>query len=394
MSTLRRHDTSPVQLSPVLAALEQYPFTQLDAWRAEARERGLDVIDFGVGDPREPTPSFIRDALVAGVGEVSSYPRAVGLPAYREAVAGWIARRFGVDVDPATEVVPTLGSKEAIFSFAQVATGGRRLVAVPEPGYPVYERGALFAGAEVVAVPLREETGWLPDLDAFDRWDELALFWTCYPSNPTGATATLSFYEELAARAREHGFLVCSDEAYSELWFGELPVSALQLADRTNVVVFNTLSKRSSMTGYRCGFVCAAPDVCDALRAFRPTTGTAPQEFVQRAGIAAYADERHVDEVRVVYRRKRETLLPALETAGLRLAGGDATFFLWLAVDGPSEEAARRLLGHGLLLAPGSFFGPAGEGYLRLALVPSQADCERAAAIFEEAGARSGEAPV
>src|SRR5581483_3714610 len=148
-------DTSPVQLSPVLAELEQYPFTRLDAWRAEARARGIDVIDFGVGDPREPTPSFIRDALVAGIDEVSSYPRAVGLPAYREAVAAWVGRRFGVDVDPAREVVPTLGSKEAIFSFAQVAVGGRRLVAVPEPGYPVYERGARFAGAEVVGVPLR-----------------------------------------------------------------------------------------------------------------------------------------------------------------------------------------------------------------------------------------------
>ena len=139
------------------------------------------MIDFGVGDPREPTPAFIRDALVAGIGELSSYPRAAGLPELRAAIAAWIGRRYGVEVDPDREVVPTLGSKEAIFSFAQVAVGERRLVAVPEPAYPVYERGALFAGAEVVAVPLREETGWLPDLDAFDRWDELALFWMCFP---------------------------------------------------------------------------------------------------------------------------------------------------------------------------------------------------------------------
>jgi succinyldiaminopimelate transaminase len=374
-----------VQLSPVLAALEQYPFTRLDAWRAEARARGIEVIDFGVGDPREPTPRFIREALVAGVEEASSYPRAVGLPEYRDAVAAWIARRFGVEVDPATEIVPTLGSKEAIFSFAQVVVGERRLVAVPEPGYPVYERGALFAGAQVVALPLREERGWLPDLDGFDRWDEVALLWTCYPANPTGATAPLSFYDELAARAAEHGFLLCSDEAYSELWFGERPVSALEVADRTHVVVFNTLSKRSSMTGYRCGWVCASRQVADALRAFRPTLGTAPQQFVQRAGIAAFADEAHVDAVREVYRRKRETLLPALEAAGLRLAGGDATFFLWLSVDGESEVFARRLLEHGILVAPGSFFGPAGEGYVRLALVPSLADCERAAAVIGDA---------
>jgi acetylornithine aminotransferase len=137
------------------------------------------VIDFGLGDPREPTPAFIRNALADGVAEISSYPRAVGLPEYRAAVAAWLELRFGVAVDPVVEIVPTLGSKEAIFSFAQVAVGERRLVAVPEPGYPVYERGALFAGAEVVALPLREEKGWLPDLESFRRWDELALFWTC-----------------------------------------------------------------------------------------------------------------------------------------------------------------------------------------------------------------------
>jgi acetylornithine aminotransferase len=240
-----------MQLSPVLAGLAQYPFARLDDWKAAASARGVELIDFGMGDPREPTPAFIREALRASVEEVSSYPRATGLPELRTAIAGWIERRFGATVDPATELVPTLGSKEAIFSFAQVALGDRKVVAIPEPAYPVYERGTLFAGGSVATVPLSERNGWLPDLEAFDAWDEIALFWTCYPNNPTGAVAPLSFYDELAARAREHGFLLCSDEAYSELWFDEPPVSALELPDRTNVVVFNTLSKRSSMTG--CG---------------------------------------------------------------------------------------------------------------------------------------------
>jgi len=373
-----------VQLSPVLAGLAQYPFARLDDWKAEAAGRGLDLIDFGMGDPREITPPFIREALLASVDEVSSYPRATGLPELRTAIAGWIDRRFGVDVDPDRELIPTLGSKEAIFSFAQIALGEKRLVAIPEPAYPVYERGALFAGGQVATVPLRESDGWLPDLDRFDAWDEIAIFWVCYPNNPTGAVAPLSFYEELAARAREHGFLVCSDEAYSELWFEEPPVSALQVADRTNVVVFNTLSKRSSMTGYRSGFICAPDDIVSALKSFRPTVGTAPQEFVQRASIAAWSDDEHVSDVRNLYRRKRETVLPALEAAGLRLAGSEATFYLWLAVDGPSEPFARRLLEHGIVVAPGSFFGPAGEGYIRLALVPTHAECERAAAIFRE----------
>src|SRR5919202_1137936 len=345
-----------MQLSPVLADLAQYPFTRLDEWKADARRRGIELIDFGMGDPREVTPPFIREALVAGIDEVSSYPRAVGLPELRDAIAGWIGTRFRVAVDP-WEIVPTLGSKEAIYSFAQVALGDRRVVAIPGPAYPVYERGALFAGAEVVTVPLREETGWLPDLDAFDAWDELALFWTCYPNNPTGAVAPLAFYEELAARAAEHGFLLCSDEAYSEIWFDEPPVSALQVADRDNVVVFNTLSKRSSMTGYRSGFVCASGEVCDALRKFRPTVGTAPQEFVQRASVAAWSDERHVDDVRALYRRKRDTILPVLLEKGLRLSASDATFYLWIDVDGPSEPFARRLLEHGIVVAPGAFFG-------------------------------------
>jgi acetylornithine aminotransferase len=374
-----------LQLSPVLAQLAQYPFTRLDDWKAEAAARGVSLIDFGMGDPRERTPAFIRQALLASVDEVSSYPRATGLPELRTAIAGWIDRRYGVEVDPDAEIVPTLGSKEAIFSFAQIALGEKRLVAIPEPAYPVYERGALFAGGAVATVPLSERTGWLPDLDAFDRWDEIALFWVCYPNNPTGAVAPLSFYEEIAARAREHGFLVCSDEAYSELWFDEPPASALEVDDRTSVVVFNTLSKRSSMTGYRSGFVCAPPEIAAALRAFRPTVGTAPQEFVQRASIAAWSDETHVDDVRALYRRKRDVLLPALERKGLRLAGSSATFYLWVDVGGSSEPFARRLLDHGIVCAPGSFFGAAGEGYARFALVPTQEECERAAGIIEEA---------
>jgi succinyldiaminopimelate transaminase len=373
-----------VHLSPVLTELAQYPFARLDDWKADARARGIDLIDFGMGDPRERTPDFIREALLASVEEVSSYPRAPGLPELREAIADWIGRRFDVSVDADTELVPTLGSKEAIFSFAQIALGEKRLVAVPEPAYPVYERGTLFAGGEIVAVPLREADGWLPDLDRFQAWDEIALFWTCYPNNPTGAEAPVAFYEELAARAREHGFLLCSDEAYSELWFDEAPGSALQVGDRTNVVVFNTLSKRSSMTGYRSGFVCAPPQIVSALRAFRPTVGTAPQEFVQRASVAAWGDDAHVEDVREIYRRKRDALLPALETGGLRLAGSTATFYLWLDVGGPSEPFARRLLEHGIVVAPGSFFGPAGEGYVRFALVPTESECARAASILQE----------
>ncbi len=274
------------------------------------------------------------------------------------------------------------------FALAVVdANGARDTVAYTDPGYPVYERGALFAHARPLAIPLREEHGFLPDLDAIDdeTWARLAVFWVNYPNNPTCATAPLSFYERLAALAREHGFVVASDEAYTELWFDEPPASALQLADRTNVLVFNTLSKRSSMTGYRSGFAAGDPVLVAALKAFRPTVGTAPQEFVQRASVVAWGDEEHVVATRERYGRKRALLLDVLRRKGIRVAGSDATMYLWLAVpEGETSESfAERLLEHGILLAPGSYLGAAGEGYARIALVPSEEDCTRAAEILE-----------
>ena len=255
-----------------------------------------------------------------------------------------------------------------------------------DPGYPVPARGAAFAGARVESLPLLEENGFLPDLEAVEDWERIALFWVNYPNNPTGATATLSFFEQLGELAREHDFLLCSDEAYSELWFTEPPCSALQVADRANVVVFQTLSKRSSMTGYRSGFVAASPEVVSALKTYRPSTGAAPQEFVQRASIVAWNDEEHVSQTREAYRRKREVFLPVLERKGWRVAASEATMYLWVEVPGgeSSESAAERLLAHGVVIAPGAYLGAAGEGYVRLALVPTLAECERAAGILEE----------
>jgi acetylornithine aminotransferase len=374
------------RISPVLAGLSTYPFVRLEEAKRRVAERGVELLDFGVGDPREPTPDLIRRALVDAVGESSKYPLAQGLPELREAIAAWCGRRFGVELDPDRHVIPTLGSKEAIFSLAQVVLGERKLVAVTEPGYPVPERGALFAGGEPLLVPLLEQHGFLPDLDAIEDevWRKLALFWVNYPNNPTGAVAPLAFFEELAERARRDDFVLASDEAYSELWFDEPPASALQAGDLSNVIVFNTLSKRSSMTGYRCGFAAGDPELIAALKAFRPTVGTAPQEFVQRAGIAAWNDEAHVERTREVYRRKRALFLDLLERKGLAVAGSSATMYLWVRVPGSDEDFAARLLEHGVVVSPGSFFGPAGEGYVRFALVPSLEDCERAVRILEE----------
>jgi acetylornithine aminotransferase len=377
-----------VPLSPVLSAQGTYPFVRIERAKREAAEAGIEILDFGQGDPREPTDPAIREALVDALEERMGYPKAEGLPELRAAISGWFERRFGVELDPDAEVIPTYGSKEAIFSFAQVAVdpaSAKDTVVVTEPGYPVPGRGAAFAGARVEVLPLLEENGFLPDLDAVEDWERIALFWVNYPNNPTGATATLAFYERLSKLAREHDFLLCSDEAYSELWFTEPPCSAFQVADRRNVVVFQTLSKRSSMTGYRSGFVAASPELITALRTYRPSTGAAPQEFVQRASVFAWSDEEHVARTREAYRRKREVFLPVLDENGWRVAASEATMYLWLEVpEGVSSEAcAERLLAHGIVVAPGAYLGAAGEGYVRVALVPTLAECKRAAEILE-----------
>jgi succinyldiaminopimelate transaminase len=373
-----------VRLNPVLEALGTYPFVRLDEAKRAAAARGIALIDFGIGEPREETPAFIRAALAASLAPVSTYPKADGLPALRAAIAAWVARRFGggAALDPDTQVVPTLGSKEAVFHMADVVGGAA--VGVTTPGYPVGARGALFAGREVVEIPLDPARGLLPALDALDAGvlARLGLLWLNFPNNPTGAVAPLSFLQEAAALAREHDFVLACDEAYSELWLsGDAPVSALQLGDLTNVVVLNTLSKRSSMPGYRSGFVAGDPRLIAALKKYRPNVGVAPQEFVQLASIAAWEDEAHVEAVRARYRRKRDLLWPALQAAGFHNAGGPATFFLWLATPGgeDDEACAIRLLERGVVCAPGSFFGPGGAGHVRFALVPTPEACAEAA---------------
>jgi len=380
-----------MHVSPALRETGTYPFVKLDEAKRRLAADGVQLMDFGKGDPMEPTDPAIRRALADALEERMGYPLAEGLPELREAVARWCGRRFGVDLDPDSEIVPTYGSKEAIFLLAQAVIdrdSEKRLVVTTEPGYPVPERGAAFAGADVIRLPLLERNGFLPDLAAVpsETWERTAVVWINYPNNPTGATAPLAFLVELAELSTRHDFLVASDEAYTELWFEEPPHSALEVRDHGNVAVFNTLSKRSSMTGYRSGFIAAGADLIGALKQFRPSVGTAPQEFVQRASIVAWDDEAHVERTRDAYRRKREALLPVLVDKGIRVAGSVATMYLWLEVpDGrSSEELAASLLEHGLIVSPGSFFGAAGEGYWRMALVPTLAECDRAAAILAD----------
>ena len=364
-------------INPVLTEMAVYPFTRLEEERRRLLAGGVEVIDFGKGDPNEPTDPMIRDALVEALPERAPYPLAQGLPELRDAAAGWLERRFGVSVDPETEIVPTYGSKEAIFSLAQVLETAGRVVAFGQPAYPVYERGARFAGARVQTLPLRRENGFLPDLAELD--DDVALVWVNYPHNPTGAVAPREFYDAIAEAAERHDFVVGSDEAYTELWFDEPPPSALQAADRSHTVVFQTLSKRSSMTGYRSGFVAGPAEIVGALKSYRPTVGTAPQEFVQRASVVAWNDERHVEDTRARYRAKRDVMIPAIEGRGWEIVASDATMYLWVVGPDPAE-----LLERGIIVSPGEMFGPSGAGYVRFALVPTVEECERAAEILRE----------
>ncbi|HVB77683.1 MAG TPA: aminotransferase class I/II-fold pyridoxal phosphate-dependent enzyme [Candidatus Nitrosotalea sp.] len=379
-----------MRLNPVLAQLRPYPFLVLDEARKRALARGVRLIDFSVGDPMEETDPGIRQALVDALGERSSYPKAAGLDEHKQAIAAWIERRYGVQVDWRTEVMPTFGSKEAVYSFAFIVMdphSPKNIVVVTEPGYPIPDRGAEMAGGRVLRLPLLEENHFLPDLSAIPdaTWDEVALLWVNYPNNPTAAMAPLSFYEQLAAKAARHDFIVASDEAYSEIYFGAPTSSALQVGDRSHMAVFNTQSKRSSMTGYRSGFIVAHPEIIRGLALYRPLAGVAVPEFIQHATIEALSRENHVERMRGIYAAKRELFLEFFQSKGIRVAGAEATFYLWCEVPGgqTAQEFASALLEEGVVVAPGNYFGDSGEGFVRIALVPTLEECQAAIAILD-----------
>lgn len=362
--------------------LDTYPFEKLDIAKAAAIAAGRRVLDFGVGDPREETPEFIRRVLAESIPAISSYPPAAGRMELREAIAAWAERRFGNRLDP-SQIVPTIGSKEVLHSLAAFCvTPDRDTVIVPDPAYPVYERGANFHGAKTYKIGLEEKNGFLPDLASIpaEVLDRTALMWLNYPNNPTAATAPMSLYFEAAELARTHGFMLASDEAYSELYFEDPPSSALQLDSLDNVLVVNTLSKRSCMTGIRSGFITGDPAFIARFRKYRPSVGVTPPEFIQLASAAAWADEDHVQRQRDRWQQKRDLLVDALSSRSIA-ASAAATFFLWFRVPDShtSESFAEVMLDNDLVVSPGSFFGQHGEGFVRMALVPSLDECAEAA---------------
>lgn len=362
-----------------------YPFLRLAQARRDARAEGIDVTDLSMGEPTEPAAPVVREALVAAAASESlcHYPSAAGLPELREAIAAWIARRFCVELDEQRELLPTLGAKEPIALLARLFAERGDTIAVGSPSYPVPERSAHAADLRVHSQTLSAAGAWLPDPEAIP-WDSVAIVWVVSPHNPTGALAPLALLDELARRCRRSGAILAVDETYSEFWYErEPPSSALQLADRSGVVVFNSLSKRSSLAGLRSGFLAGDAAVVERIRRHRSDIGTTPQAFVQRASIAAWNDESHVQRARERYARNRELLAAAARTAGLADAGGPAGIFLWLAVTGGDDLLAyERLLDASLLVVPGSYLGAGGEGHLRVALTPREQQVQRAAELL------------
>jgi LL-diaminopimelate aminotransferase len=388
MNDRRRFErtTPPLLLNPTLEKGGAYPLLRLDERRREIEKRGLETFDFGTGDPREPTDPKIRQALIDNFPEVSQYPSTPGKRGLREAFAGWMSRRHGVALDPDTEVLPATGSKEAIFHapFAFLhPSHERRGVAYGTPGYPVYERGTLFAGGEPLPVRLRWEDGFLLSTEAVDP-ERTWILWINYPHNPTGATATYDYLEKVAYFCREHDILLFSDECYNDLYSGEPPPSILQIT-RERTLAFCSLSKRSGMTGYRSAMMAGDPGLISALKKLRPSIGVATPSFVQDAATAAWSDDEHVEKRRRIFGEKRSLFVEFFERSKLDFLPTDASIYLWVTVPGGDDEAyALRLLEEGIIVAPGRSFGPGGEGYVRVALVPGLEECRKAIERWEK----------
>lgn len=373
-------------MHPALRALRPYPMAELERRKRELAAQGVRIFDFGTGDPVEPTAPFIIAALRAAVPPVSQYPSVAGTPELRRAAAAYLARRFGVTLDPETQILPSAGSKEAIFHLALAflePESGRDTLLCGTPGYPVYESSALFAGGRAHAVVLERVHGYRLDLTRLPAalLDRTAIAWLNYPHNPTGACADLAYYAEQAACAAAHGILLASDECYQDLWFDDAaPPPSLLQARVEGVLAFHSCSKRSGLTGYRSGFIAGDPQLIAAYRRWRAHFGVGSPRFIELAAAAAWSDDRHVAERRAAFAAKRRVLAEGLAARGLEVLPSAAGLYLWARVpgDGDADAYAARCLERGIVISPGGFFGAGGEGWFRLALVPSLDDCRAA----------------
>ena len=387
-------------MNPLLARLHPYPF---ERWRELTRDivppSHLSAISLGIGEPKHAAPALIEEALVKALPGLSSYPATLGESGLREAICGWLQRRYGVALDASAQVLPVTGSREALFSFAQTVIDPTRpgaTVVCPNPMYQIYEGAAILAGAQTAFVPSMPARQFAADWAAVDEatWARTQLLYVCSPGNPTGAVMPLSEWQQIFELSDRHGFVIASDECYSEIYFrDEPPLGSLQAAkalgrhDFKNLVAFTSLSKRSNVPGLRSGFVAGDAALLKAFLLYRTYHGSAMGPLVQRASAAAWGDEEHVIANRELYREKFAQVTPVLARV-LDVTLPDAAFYLWAAVPGQADEVAyaRGLLAQynvnvlpGRLLAREAGGLNPGSGRIRMALVAPVAQCLEAA---------------
>jgi LL-diaminopimelate aminotransferase len=361
-----------------IETLPPYLFAEISRKIAEKRAQGVDVISFAIGDPDLPTPEHILESLREASRDPANhrYPETEGLPELREAIARWYERRFGVTLDPQREVLPLIGSKEGVGHIALCFIDPGDVALVPDPGYPVYSVGTMFAGGEAYYLPLTEENGFLPDLESVpaDVLRRAKVLWLNYPNNPTGAVADLEFFERAVAFARRNGLAVLHDGPYSEVAFdGYRPPSFLQAEGAREVgIEFHSLSKSYNMTGWRIGMAVGNAEIIDALMRVKSNLDSGVPQAVQRMAITAFEGPQEcIAEHNRVYQRRRDRLVAALQGLGLRLQPPKASLYVWARVPegATSVQFATRLLDEaGVVVTPGIGYGPSGEGYVRLSL--------------------------
>lgn len=378
--------TRGVRYNPRLSQLPTYPTAALDRKRDALLAAGHRVFDFGTGDPTEPTPPFIREAMLRAVPDNCRYPTVLGARSVREAFAGYARRRFGVELDPDTEILPSSGTKEVVYHLPLLAIdpdAPDNEVVFPDPGYSVYYRGTVLAGGRPVPQRLAGDfvqRVW--ELPA-DQLARTRVLWINSPHNPTGAVLTRDDLRRTWEVCREHDILLVSDECYMDVWFDEPPPSILEIATEGVLALFS-LSKRSGMTGYRSGIVAGDASIIRRFRELRTNPGLAPQDFVNAAAAVAWEDDAHAEVRRHIFAAKRAVLRSFLIEAALDFVDSGASFYLWVRAPGGGQAYADRLLGAGLLTNPGAYFAvtDAGDDYIRLALVPDLALCEEAVAAW------------
>jgi LL-diaminopimelate aminotransferase len=381
-----------VRAADRIRALPPYLFAELDKKISAKRAAGEDVISLGIGDPDLPTPRHIVEALQEAVEDPAThqYPSYYGLPSFRSAIARFYARRFGVELDPDTEVLPLIGSKEGVahIAFAFVDPGDEALI--PDPGYPVYATSVLLAGGRTVSMPLDASNRFQPDFDQIRPSLNTRLVWLDYPSNPTAAVAELPFFERAVAFARDHSMLLCHDAAYSEITFdGFTAPSALQVPGAKDVVIeFGSLSKTYNMTGWRLGFAVGNPDAIRALATLKTNLDSGIFNAIQRAGVAALEGPLdHVESMRAVYQKRRDVVVATFQGIGIDLEPPLGSVYVWVptpkgrtAVDFADElldEAA-------VVVSPGTGYGEHGEGFVRISLTVGDARLEEAMARIRD----------